>query len=149
MILVFSIYPIRYANAFCCLGVVAGGLQGAFLVGRNEEIKLETTYAIRFGAFIGFLAAAIMFGFNLVIGYWWSGGFIFDPVPQFLYTFFLALIEGVIGIAGNAPELTVDGGPGALGRFLFQIPSNVLFGGIGGAIASSLYKRQTTLFKEA
>ncbi len=147
VILVFSLYPIRYANSFCCLGVIVGGLQGALLVGRGEGIRLETTYAMRFGASIGLAAAVVMLGLNLLIGFWWNGDLIFDPVPQFLYTFFLRLIEGIIGIAGDAPQLTVNGGPGLWGRFLFQLPSNILFGGIGGAIASSLYKQQTTLFK--
>ena len=145
MILVFSIFPIRYANAFCCLGVVVGGLQGAVIRGKNQGLKLEVTHAIRIGALIGICAAVVTMLINLVIGLWWSGSVVFDPVPQFMYTFFLSLIEGVVGIAGDSPTWSLDQGPGIWGRFIFQLPSNILFGGIGGAIASSLFKEETPI----
>lgn len=145
VVLVFSIFPIRYANSFCCLGVVVGGLQGVLIRGRNQGLKMEVTYAIRVGVFIGAVAAFVTLILNLFIGLWWSGSIVFDPIPQFLYTFFLRLLEGIMGIAGDSPTWSNDSGPGVIGRFLFQLPSHMLFGGIGGAIAASLFKQETPI----
>jgi len=146
--LVFSIYPIRYANAFCCMGIILAGMQGAVLRGRAQGFKLETTHALRVGASIGFGAAVIMLLINTLIGLTLKNWIVFDPVPSFMYTFFFRLIEGVIDIAGNAPSFTDYGGPGPMARFLFQIPSNVLFGGIGGAIGASLFRQETPIFQD-
>jgi hypothetical protein len=148
VILVFSIFPIRYANAFCCLGVIVGGLQGALIRGRGQGFRLEVTHAIRLGSIIGALAAVVTLLLNLGINLWWNGALIFDPIPQFLYTFFLRLIEGIMDIGGNSPNWSTDDGPGLIGRFLFQLPSHVLFGGIGGAIAASLFKQETPISRE-
>ena len=145
VILVFSIFPIRYANAFCCLGVIVGGFQGALLRGRGQGLKLEVTHAIRIGVYIGVVAACVSLVLNLLIGLWWQGSIVFDPIPQFLYTFFLRLLEGIMGIAGDSPTWSSDSGPGVVGRFLFQLPGHMLFGGIGGAIAASLFKQETPI----
>jgi len=108
---------------------------------------LETTHALRIGAYIGLGSALVMLVLNLMASLLGSNAILFDPVPQFMYTFFMTLIKSVIDIAGNAPSLSQDGGPGPIGRFLFQLPSNLLFGAIGGAIAASLFKRETPIFR--
>jgi len=146
VVLVFSLYPIRYANAICCLGMVVGGIQGVVLTARSQDLKVEATHAIRVGVYIGVASAVVILLINLLF----SSVFGFtnaalDPVPQFGYTFLLSLVEGFIGIAGDAPSLTVDGGPGLVGRFVFQIPVNALFGGIGGAVGASLFRQETPI----
>lgn len=147
VVMVFSIYPIRYANAFCCLGVILGGMQGAVIKGKGQGLKLETTHALRLGASIGLGAAIFTVLLNLLIHLVSAGFIVFDPIPSIMYTFFFRLFEGIIDIAGNAPSYTEDGGPGPFARFVFQIPSNVLFGAIGGAIGASLFKQETPIFK--
>ena len=146
VVMVFSLYPIRYANALCCLGLVVGGIQGVVLTARTQDLKIEVTHAMRIGIYVGVLSAVVIFVINVLFALLFSfPNAVLDPVPQFGYSFLLSLVEGFIGIAGDAPSLTVDGGPGLFGRFVFQIPVNALFGGIGGAIGASLFREETPI----
>ena len=146
VVMVFSIYPIRYANFLCCLGLVVGGIQGVVLTARMQDLKIEVTHAMRIGIYVGVFSAIVIFLANVVVSFLFSfPDAALDPIPQFGSTFLLGLSEGVFSIAGDAPSLTVDGGPGHLGRFLFQIPVNALFGGIGGAIGASLFREETPI----
>ena len=146
VVMIFSIYPIRYANALCCLGLVVGGIQSVLLTARSQDLKIEVTHAMRLGIYVGLLSAVVILGINLLINLIVEVSVpVFDPIPQFGYSFLLSLLDGVLGIAGDPPSLTVEGGPGYVGRFFVQIPVNALFGGIGGAIGASLFRQETPI----
>ena len=146
VVLVFSLYPIRLANSLCCLGLAVGGLQASVVTAKNQGLQIETTHAIRLGALVGLVAAVIMLLVNMLFQWVFASTTIaLDPIPQFGYSFLVSLLEGFFSIAGEAPTWSLDGGPGAVGRFFVQLPVNALFAGIGGAIGASLFRQETPI----
>ncbi len=148
VILLFSIYPIRLADSFCCLGIVLGGLVGAVLVGRNQDDRMESTAALKIGARIGVYAAVVILLLNILFGNTSADSVALDPIPGFIYRFFSAMALGVVDIAGDStPSANLL--PDAWWRFIFQLISNALFGAFGGAIGASLFHQEPPIGEES
>lgn len=144
VILVFSVWPVRTANTFCCFGVVLGGYLAATVTGKTQGAMIESTVGIRVGALAGLLASIAAVMLTLVGNWLWVDAPIFDAIPEVVYDFVYPLWDGIMDIsAGSSTETST--GPGFLWRVLFQIPINALFGGFGGAIAASMFQKEPPL----
>jgi hypothetical protein len=146
VILFFSIWPMRAVNSLCCLGVVAGGLLTGVVCGRAQGGSLEAVQAIRLGATSGILASLLALGINALVAEGWISVPSLDPIPDFIYTFLNGIWEGIRDLPDSGGAAWADS-PGYWTRVAFQLPSNALFGLFGGAIASSLFRRQPPILR--
>jgi hypothetical protein len=137
---VLSALPfVSYANACCCLWVVAGGLIAAWLLQQNHPYQITTSdgalvglLAGVFGALIGIVITVLMAPFQRQLDLYILGRLTqaMGDVPP--------MVEQVIEQRRSMPAVTVLA---VVASLVFSLIINPIFGMLGGLLGAVLFKK--------
>src|SRR5512140_1955749 len=137
---VLSALPlVSYANACCCLWVLAGGLLSAWLLQQNYPYAITTGEGALVGLLAGFFGAIVTTIIQAALA----------PVQRDLD---LLILGRLAGIAGDIPPVVQDAieqrrsGPALsivsiIGGLIFMLLVGPVFSMLGGLLGAALFKR--------
>ena len=141
VMMVFSVWPFRLANALCCGGIIGGGAVAALQLGRSQGGRLDSVAGIAIGIRTGLVAALLALALNLAL--WISNlrlpgpnGYA-DAWPAFMFSFAEIMWDSLRNIASDPTISTADVDPTIFEHFVLTLIANVLFGALGGALGAA------------
>lgn len=136
---VLSALPlVSYANACCCLWVLAGGLLAAWLLQQNSPYAITTGDGALVGLLAGLFGAIVTTVIQAALA----------PVQRELDLMILGRVAGMAGDIppvvqeaieqrGNGPALTAWG---VISGFVFMLIVGPIFSMLGGLLGAALFK---------
>ncbi|PEN14562.1 hypothetical protein CRI94_05925 [Longibacter salinarum] len=135
---ILSTSPISVINCLCCLGVIIGAIAGIWYYTDQEQTSVETGNAAVMGAGIGVLAAVLSALFTFILG---SIGLVPTSEEQFREAMQMEgmTTEGREALQNIQNYMTSVGGMIVITGVSAVVYA--IFGAIGGAIASAIFKK--------
>jgi hypothetical protein len=137
---VLSALPfVSYANACCCLWVIAGGLLAAWLLQQNHLYAITTSdgavvglLAGVFGALIGVVITALMAPFQRQLDL-----YVFSRITEAMGDV-PPVVEQMIEQRRNMPAISTLA---IIASLVFSLVINPIFGMLGGLLGAVLFKK--------